>query len=110
MRKTKYRKQRFFIRMYAETKTEAEWLYFESFEDENGYRTLYFFARDPNHRRRFCICEAKTGTRVFHNICKLDERTFWRITGKYIHAKKVRETVLGMVRVSRLPNYEEVEK
>ena len=96
--------------MYAETKTEAEWLFFESFEDDNGYRTLYFFAKDPYRPRRFCICEAKTGTRVFQNICKLDERTFLKITGEYIHTKKVRGAVLSMKRVSRLPNYEEVEK
>jgi len=110
MRKKKSSKQRFFIRMYAETKKEAEWLFFESFEDKDGYRTLYFFAKDPYRRRRFCICEAKTGMRVFYNICKLDERTFWKITGEYIHTKKVREAVLGMTRISRLPDYEEKEK
>lgn len=109
MRKRKSSKQRFFIRMYAETKTEAEWLFYESFEDKNGYRTLYFFAKDPYRPGRFCICEAKTGTRVFQNICKLDERTFLRITGEYIKMKKVRERVLGMTRVSRLPDYVEEE-
>jgi len=110
MRKEKSSKQRFFIRMYAETKKEAEWLFFESFEDKNGYRTLYFFAKDPNRRRRFCICEAKTGRRVFTNICKFDERTFYRITGEYIKMEKVREKVIGETRVSRLPDYEEKEK
>jgi hypothetical protein len=110
MRKKKASKQRFFIRMYAETKKEAEWLFFESFEDKDGYRTLYFFAKDPYRHRRFCICEGKTGARVFHNICRLDERTFWKITGEYIKGKNVRKDVLGMTRVSRLPDYEEEEK
>ncbi len=110
MRRKKSSKQKFFIRMYMETKTEADWLYFESFEDKNGYRTLYFFARDPYRRRRFCICEAKTGTRVFHNICKFDEFTFQRITGEFIKKFQVRGAVLGMMRVSRLPDYEEEEK
>lgn len=110
MHKKKSSKQKFFIRMYAETKTEAKWLYFESFEDKDGYRTLYFFARDPNRRRRFCICEAKTGRRVFHNICKLDEKTFFKITAHYIMQKEVREAVLGVKRVSRLPDYEEEEE
>ena len=110
MRKKKSSKQRFFIRMYAETKKEAEWLYFGSFEDNNGYRTLYFFAKDPNRRRRFCICEAKTGARVFSNICKLDENTFWKIMSGYIRSLKLRKAVLAMTRVSRLPNYEEEEK
>lgn len=110
MRKKKSSKQRFFIRMYAETKKEADWLFFESFEDKNGYRTLYFFARDPGRRRRFCICEAKTGRWVFHNICKLDEMTFFKITAHYIMQKEVREAVLGVKRVSRLPDYDEEEK
>lgn len=111
MRKKKSSKQRFFIRMYGEKKQEAEWLFFESFADKDGYRTLYFFARDPDcPRRRFCICEAKTGAWFFHDICKLDERTFWKITGEYIHTKNAREAVLGMTRVSRLPDYEEEER
>ena len=110
MRKKKSSKQKFFIRMWRETKKEAEWLYFDSFEDKDGYRTLYFFAKEPCRHRRFCICEGKTGTRVFTNICKLDERTFWRITGEYIKEKNVREAVLGMTRVSRLPDYDEEEK
>lgn len=110
MRKKKSSKQKFFIRMWTETKKEAEWLYFESFEDKNNYRTLYFFARDPTRPRRFCICEARTGRRVFHNICKLDEKTFFKITYQYIRQKEVREAVLCTKRVSRLPDYVEEEE
>ena len=110
MRKKKSSKERFFIRMWKETKTKAEWLYFESFADKNDYETLFFFARDPTRPRRFCICEAKTGRRVFYNICKLDEMTFWKITAHYIMQREVREAVLSLKRVSRLPDYEEEEK
>lgn len=95
--------------MWRETKKEADWLFFESFEDNNGYRTLYFFAKEPCRPHRFCICEAKTGTRVFTNICKLDERTFFRIMYDFIKKVKVRERVVDMVRVSRLPDYVEEE-
>ena len=96
--------------MWRETKTEAEWLYFESFSDESGYKTLFFFAKDPNRRRRFCICEAKTGMRLFSSICKLDDMTFQKITREFIRCMNVREQVVGIARVSRLPNYEEEEK
>ena len=95
--------------MWRETKTEAEWLFFESFADKDGYRTLYFFAKDPCRPRRFCICESKTGKRVFTNICKLDEQTFFKITGSFIKKIQVRKQVRGITRVSRLPDYEEDE-
>lgn len=110
MHKKKSSKQRFFIRMWRKAKTKAEWLYFDSFADKNGYRTLYFFAKDPCRRRRYCICEAKSGRRIFSNICRFDEITFWKITANYIMKKEMREAVLCMGRVSRLPDYDEEEK